>query len=364
VRSSEAYYYYRIGSDLLYYGAQGAGNGYLDAAPTNPIPFTARWFEVPPVVEYSLPLEYPKSWAYDYADSLVGTATLFGVPQNLTMGDLYSVACSVDAYGFLTLPGEPARDALRIRKLSRKNSSVLEVVYTFVARNGAAVDVTTIDTAATGGTIPVSSLRWTDGVPDDLVPIQLASFTATKWDESSVYLEWTTLSEVNNFGFYVQWRGPDEREFTDVPGAFVGGHGTTVVPHTYSYRLTGAGLDTWWYRLKQVDLDGTVHPSEPVQVRAVTGVQEVVPASFELAQNYPNPFNPGTTIRYTLPHGSHVTLTVLNPLGQEVVQLVNGEKAAGEYSVQFDGSRLPSGTYFYRLQAGGLVQTRKMQLVR
>jgi hypothetical protein len=85
---------------------------------------------------------------------------------------------------------------------------------------------------------------------------------------------------------------------------------------------------------------------------------------FRLDQNYPNPFNPTTTIRYALPHRSHVTLTVFNTLGQKVVELVNGDVDAGTSEVRFDGGRLASGVYFYHLQTGTFVKTRTLLIVK
>ena len=89
---------------------------------------------------------------------------------------------------------------------------------------------------------------------------------------------------------------------------------------------------------------------------------ELVPGEYSLAQNYPNPFNPSTSIRYGLPNRSLVTLTVFNTLGQEVVQLVNGEQGAGYHELKLDGSGLSSGVYLYRLRAGEFVATKKLAL--
>ena len=100
----------------------------------------------------------------------------------------------------------------------------------------------------------------------------------------------------------------------------------------------------------------------------VTGINEATinasPYEFSLSQNYPNPFNPSTTIRYGLPTRSHVTLTVFSTLGQQVAQLVNGDMQAGYHEVEFDGKNLSSGVYFYRIQAGEFVATKRLLLLQ
>jgi hypothetical protein len=92
--------------------------------------------------------------------------------------------------------------------------------------------------------------------------------------------------------------------------------------------------------------------------------QHSLPDKFALLQNYPNPFNPSTTIPYELPKRSHVVLDVYNMLGMQVSELVNEERPAGVHAVQFNGSGLASGVYFYRLQTGAFVQTKKCVLVK
>lgn len=87
-------------------------------------------------------------------------------------------------------------------------------------------------------------------------------------------------------------------------------------------------------------------------------------ASFELHQNYPNPFNPATVIRYELPELSNVSLKVYDVLGNEVANLINEEKEAGIYEVEFDAKNLASGIYLYKFQAGKFVKTQKMVLLR
>ena len=89
-----------------------------------------------------------------------------------------------------------------------------------------------------------------------------------------------------------------------------------------------------------------------------------LPAEFALSQNYPNPFNPVTVIKFTLPQSGEVSLIVYNLLGQEAAILVNGKLDAGYHQVTWDASNFSSGIYFYRLQTGGFVQTRKMFLLK
>jgi hypothetical protein len=101
--------------------------------------------------------------------------------------------------------------------------------------------------------------------------------------------------------------------------------------------------------------------------QSITGIKEIrywIPENFLLLQNYPNPFNPTTTIRFNLPTLSHVNLKVFNLLGQEVMTLVNDIETSGAKSVEFNASAIPSGIYFYRLQAGPFVETKKMLIIR
>jgi hypothetical protein len=99
---------------------------------------------------------------------------------------------------------------------------------------------------------------------------------------------------------------------------------------------------------------------------SITGVSKKTqtPKEFKLEQNYPNPFNPTTKIQFTLSEKTKVELVVFNSLGQEIQSLVSGELGQGNHEVSFDASKLPSGIYLYRLQAGNLVETKKMVLLK
>ncbi|HWR84024.1 MAG TPA: T9SS type A sorting domain-containing protein [Candidatus Deferrimicrobium sp.] len=104
-----------------------------------------------------------------------------------------------------------------------------------------------------------------------------------------------------------------------------------------------------------------------VVVKSPTAVDEgeaELPHSFTLAQNHPNPFNPATIIEFSLPRAGQVHLDVFNILGQSVVSLINQTLPAGQHTVEFDGSGLTSGIYFYRLDFNGANLTRKMTLLK
>jgi len=98
---------------------------------------------------------------------------------------------------------------------------------------------------------------------------------------------------------------------------------------------------------------------------------DFIPQQYSLYQNFPNPFNPSTKISYQIPQQEFVTIKVYDILGNEIAVLVNDEKPTGSYEVEFNASSLPSGVYFYRLQAvptgrqaGAFVESKKMVLLR
>lgn len=104
-----------------------------------------------------------------------------------------------------------------------------------------------------------------------------------------------------------------------------------------------------------------------VNVTPMTGVITPVlntPDKYSLSQNNPNPFNPTTKIDYQIPKSGFVTLRIFDLLGREVATLVNEEKASGSYTIEFNGSNLSSGTYFYRMESGTFIETKKMMLMK
>ena len=188
----------------------------------------------------------------------------------------------------------------------------------------------------------------------DVVPVELSSFSASTTGNNAI-LNWSTATELNNFGFEVQ-RSVAGSEFVTV--GFVNGNGTTTEAKTYRFVDANLISGNYSYRLKQVDYNGTFAYSE------VVNVDVNAPVQFELSQNYPNPFNPSTTINFSLPQSSNVTLKVFNTLGQEVKTLINQNMESGAHSISFDASKLNSGIYFYKLDAGQFSEVRKMTLIK
>jgi hypothetical protein len=193
----------------------------------------------------------------------------------------------------------------------------------------------------------------TDFLPAGTIPVELTSFVASV-NENNVTLSWSTATETNNQGFEIQ--KSNGNEFLAI--GFVSGNGTSTEVKTYSYTDRNLAAGSYSYRLKQVDFDGTFAYSD------VVNADVTAPVQFELSQNYPNPFNPSTTINFSIPQSSIVTLKVFNTLGQEVKTLVNQNMESGVHSISFDASDLNSGIYFYRLDAGQFSEVRKMTLIK
>jgi len=132
----------------------------------------------------------------------------------------------------------------------------------------------------------------------------------------------------------------------------------------YSIALDGAGnvyVTGWSYGSGTYEDYCTIKYSQGVGIKKIS---TEIPSLFSLSQNYPNPFNPITKIRFDLPKNVNVKLTIYDMLGREVETIVNEQLNAGSYEVNWDGTKYTSGVYYYRLNAGEFVETKKMILVK
>ncbi|HQG46099.1 MAG TPA: T9SS type A sorting domain-containing protein, partial [bacterium] len=211
------------------------------------------------------------------------------------------------------------------------------------------LDLHTGVAAGDNGTV----LRTRDGG----LPVELAAFTARYAPrEGVVYLAWRTVTESNNYGFYLERR----RSGTWETIAFVAGHGTTVVPAAYAWiDRPGATSGAVQYRLRQVDLDGRSRLLRTLQVAVATAVQQLT-----LYQNYPNPFNTATRFTFYLPEAGPVQLLLYDAAGREAARIVDAALPAGVHSLLWNGGTLPSGLYLYCLNAAGGQRSGKLVLLK
>jgi len=188
------------------------------------------------------------------------------------------------------------------------------------------------------------------------VPVEFISFDASL-NNNYVKLSWSTATETNNSGFEIlRFTQNDSHGWNKI--GFVPGHGTTTETQHYSFTDNDVKPGNYQYRLKQINYDGTFEYSQIVEVE-IPFVNK-----FSLSQNYPNPFNPTTSLQYAIGSQQFVTLKVYDLLGREIATLVNEEKPAGDYEVEFNAANLPSGIYFYQLKAGQFSETKKMILLK
>ncbi len=196
-----------------------------------------------------------------------------------------------------------------------------------------------------------------------VIPVELGTFNASVIEGNKVKLEWFTLSELNNNGFSIE-RSNDGVNFREI--FFINGNGTTTNRNTYSYIDQNVDYGVYYYRLKQVDHDGSF-----TYLNVVT-VDLGLPTRFELKQNFPNPFNPSTKISFVVPKGTkgNVKLKVFDLLGNEIATLFDEPKSAGVYEIEFtansygDTAGLKSGVYIYQLSAENFSQARKMIYIK
>jgi hypothetical protein len=186
--------------------------------------------------------------------------------------------------------------------------------------------------------------EWTIGsTGGNPLPVELTSFTGMV-ENGFVVLKWNTATEIGSYGFEIERREKNCNCSWQTLG-FVLGNGNSNTPKDYFYKDDINSPGGYCYRLKMIDTDSKFDYSNEISISLEQ------PIRYELFQNYPNPFNPVTSIKYDIKDRGLVTLKVYDVLGDEVVTLINEEKEPGFYSVEFNGSSLSSGVYFYRMIA-------------
>ncbi len=199
----------------------------------------------------------------------------------------------------------------------------------------------------------------------DLITTDVSGFDVAAWFNTQTFGNRTfnTSAEVGLLNPF-NLTNPDPRPASSssaVTGASFNNpklNNSFFTPTTYvgAFDPAGARWDAEWTNYNPQNKD------------YITSVKEdfnsVIPVTFDLSQNYPNPFNPTTNIKFSLPKAGNIKLTIYNSIGQEVAQLVNGYKEAGNYTLNWDGSHLSSGIYIYRLETVNTVIAKKMTLMK
>lgn len=198
------------------------------------------------------------------------------------------------------------------------------------------------------------------GSIDAVLPVELASFTASVY-ENKITLLWSTVMEVNNSGFDIERKSTAGSSWSKI--GFVTGNGTTNKIHNYNFIDETVNPGRYNYRLKQIDYNGNFE-----YFNLTDEISIGVPDKYFISQNYPNPFNPVTKIDYQLPYDGSVSLKIYDIMGREIAELINGNQTAGNFTVTFNASNMSSGIYFYQMIGEGngqrFITTKKMILLK
>lgn len=191
------------------------------------------------------------------------------------------------------------------------------------------------------------------------LPVEMISFDVTDLSERLLF-EWETATEINNYGWEIERSYKSEQDNWSNWGkiGFVEGNGNSNSPKKYYFNLINKFTGENKFRLKQIDLDGNISFSKEILIN-INQNQNIF-----LSDNYPNPFNPLTKINYNISSNSYVKLKVFDALGKEIAVLVDELQQKGNYTIDFDGSFLPSGMYFYEFNSGNIRIVKKMILMK
>ena len=205
---------------------------------------------------------------------------------------------------------------------------------------------------------PTSS---TDFGAENSLPVELTSFTLSS-SGKGINLAWSTATESNNLGWDVESSSQNSevssQKWTKI--GFVAGKGTTTESQSYEFQVESSKFNATGlqFRLKQIDLDGSVSYSKILTYTEI-------PTVFGVRQNYPNPFNPTTNIRFDLPKSANVKIVVSNILGQQIAVVADREFSAGtNIEVPFNAANLASGLYYYTITVDHKSVTKTMMLMK
>ena len=239
-------------------------------------------------------------------------------------------------------------------KLFSQVSSTVEYTPGSEIYIGADADICA-DEVLMNGTFSGSGTICQGALPVGLVSL---SYAILKRD---VIINWVTAWELNNNGFELERRKIDTLNNYELWSkiGFVPGKGNSNTYSSYSFTDNKLSAGSYFYRLKQIDYNGNYeyfYINDEIIVK--------IPENFYVSQNYPNPSNPNSKIDFQLPQNGNVLIKIYDILGAELATILNEDKKAGYYSVEFDGSKYASGVYFYSIASGNFKIIKKMIIVK
>ncbi len=198
------------------------------------------------------------------------------------------------------------------------------------------------------------------------IPVNLESFGAVyRPDQGGVLVDWSTASEQDNLGFFVFRANALGAVYDQVNDVMIPGAGTTAACSQYSYLDSRVDAGIHYYKLQQVDSDGTIKTYGPVSV----SVSIPIPDRFSLGPAVPNPFNETVELSYSIPQRTRVRIALYDVQGRMVRLLVDGEQDPAQHKTIWDGcdadgNKMSPGQYLYRMETKRFVETRKVILFR
>ncbi len=360
------------GANTLTLGSSGTNLGTLNRTSGTVIGTMARWFTNSTVSNVVFPVgtatNYrPFTISYTGAPVAAGTVTIghidgvdgTDIASPITDGG-FTINRASNMYWSIAFNGafggtfdfsidgngqNGINDPTNLRGIYSSNGTVFLALGTHAAGSGTVAN----RTGVSGGTPGRFYIGGNNS--NNPLPVELDNFVATTI-KNEVILDFATGHEQNNSGFEIeratlsptQNRTDADINFKAV--TFIASKGNSNNVQGYKYIDGNLATGRYAYRLKQIDYNGN-------HIYFLLNNEVVIsnPNKFSISQNYPNPFNPSTTIAYDMPFDGNMKLVIFDNLGREVKTLVNGNVNAGYYKVDFNASALPSGIYFYRVNA-------------
>lgn len=194
---------------------------------------------------------------------------------------------------------------------------------------------------------------------DSLTPVELNKFSASIVNKQIV-LNWETTTELNNYGFEVERNESSKRENNDEwkKLSFINGSGNSSSPIKYFFVDQNPTEGILYYRLKQIDYDGSFKYSPIIEINFSLNLD------YSLKQNYPNPFNPSTIIEYSIPEDAIVKIFLYDLLGNKIKIIENSFKTTGQHKIELNAKGLASGIYFYMMETNIFNASKKLLILK